>query len=1040
MAEPRAHPRVFSVPPGAPFLKVLADALLSGGLVAFDHRDPLALAGVTVLLPTRRSVRAFSDVLIERLGGEAAILPVIRPIGDVDEDEQLLDPFIGKGEDRLALPPAISPLARRLALTRLTLAWATQLRRHPLGLSPDEPLRIPASAADATRLAADLARLIDEVAINNVDWNKLATLVPDDHAKYFQLTLGFLKIVSEAWPQYLGDNNRADPASRRDGLIRSAAARLKRQGGPIVAAGSTGSIPATAELLRVIATLPNGVVVLPGLDAHLDAAGWNAIGSDEAAEAATHGHPQFALKQLIATIGVAREDVVPLGAASQESVARTALLSEAMRPADTLDAWAGVRPAPDALAGLALVVARNEQEEATSIALAIREGVETAGATAALVTPDRTLARRVAVELGRWGLAIDDSAGARLDREPHGVFARLLAEAAASSADPVKLLALLKHPFAAFGMARPLCREAARHLEVALFRGHRVPGGVSGLSAALAAARVGKDTKSRIPAARRRLRDHEWDLAARLVEAVAACLAPLEAAVDRGATAATAATLLRDALTKAATDETGTDDALWQKEGGLALAVLLDELADAAEGKSLTLGPGDFPFFLAALLGEVQVPRRPGADPRIHIWGTLEARLQSVDLLVLGGLDEGVWPAVPRTDPWLSRTMRAALGLPAPERRLGQAAHDFVQGMTASRVIVTRAEKRDGAPTVESRWLQRLRALIGRDRSEAIAARGRRFVDLARQLDQVDGKPAPMPRPAPRPPLAARPKGLSITDIETLIRDPYAIYAKRVLRLEPLDPLGLAPDRALRGSLIHAALGNFTGAWTGAFDRAAEERLLAVGRDVLAAIEDFPDIHSVWSIRFAAIARWFVAWEAARSAAVATRHAEIEGALELPTAAGPFRLRGRADRIDVMRDGSLAIYDFKTGTPQTEKTVFAGLTPQMTLEAAMARAGGFAGIPAGRIVSDLAWLAVGKVGRADPYVSAVGRQQKLTADQLADRAHQMLRGLIDAFADIEHPYLSRARPMMERARYLGDYDHLARVREWALVESAEDVL
>ncbi|MEO8669375.1 MAG: double-strand break repair protein AddB, partial [Bauldia sp.] len=479
--ETRRRPRVFSVPPGASFLKVLADALLAGYLVTFDRTDPLALAGVTVLLPTRRSVRAFSDVLIARLGGEAAILPAIRPIGDVDEDEQLLDPFIGEGEDRLVLPPAISPLARRLALTRLTLAWATELRRHPLGLSPDEPLRIPASAADASRLAADLARLIDDVAINQVDWNKLATLVPDDHAEYFQLTLGFLKIVSHAWPQYLRDNNRVDPAARRDALIRSAAARMERQGGPIIAAGSTGSIPATAELLRVIAMMPNGAVVLPGLDAHLDTAGWNAIGSDEGIEAATHGHPQYGLGQLIAKIGIARDDLAALGAAPQECVARAALLSEAMRPAATLDAWAGHRPAPDALAGLALAVARNEQEEATTIALAIREAVETPGVTAALVTPDRTLARRVAVELGRWGLAIDDSAGARLDREPHGVFARLVAEAAASSADPVKLLALLKHPFAAFGMAKPVCREAARHLEVALFRGHRTAGGVGGL-------------------------------------------------------------------------------------------------------------------------------------------------------------------------------------------------------------------------------------------------------------------------------------------------------------------------------------------------------------------------------------------------------------------------------------------------------------------------------------------------------------------------------------------------------------------------------
>ncbi|MEJ0096767.1 MAG: PD-(D/E)XK nuclease family protein [Bauldia sp.] len=285
--------------------------------------------------------------------------------------------------------------------------------------------------------------------------------------------------------------------------------------------------------------------------------------------------------------------------------------------------------------------------------------------------------------------------------------------------------------------------------------------------------------------------------------------------------------------------------------------------------------------------------------------------------------------------------------------------------------------------------------------------------------------------------MAARPKGLSITEIETLIRDPYAIYARRILKLEPLDDLGLTPDRGLRGSLIHAALGSFTQGWTGGFGPDAEANLLAIGADVLAAIADFPDVHAVWSIRFAAIARWFAAWEAARDEAVAKRHAEIDGALEIPTANGPFRLKGRADRIDLLKDGTAAIYDFKTSTPQTERTVFAGLTPQMTLEAALVRAGAFPGIAAGTSVGDLAWLAVGRIGRDDPYMSAVRRGE--TADGLADSAHRMLVELVEAYADIGRGYVSRARPMMERARYLGDYDHLARVREWALVESDEDV-
>jgi ATP-dependent helicase/nuclease subunit B len=780
----------------------------------------------------------------------------------------------------------------------------------------------------------------------------------------------------------------------------------------------------------------------------MDERGWTAVGDADARDAPAFGHPQFGMKQLIAAIGIARQDVAPLGMPPADVAARARLLSEAMRPAETVDTWAGFTPPPEALAGVNLIVARNEQEEATSIALAIREAVETPDTTAALVTPDRTLARRVAVELGRWGLAVDDSAGAPLDREPQGVFARLLVEAVTSEADPVVHLSLLKHPFAAFGMERSLCRRAARKIELALFRGRRTPGGIGGLAEALAKSRTKVDDGDRyIPAARRRLNDGDWDLAGRLVDRLVDCLAPLETAFDptKEISAAAASGVLATALVRAATDETGSDAMLWAGAGGEALAKLLSDLIEDREAGRLAFAPADYPFFLQALMSGVAVLRPVGADPRIHIWGTLEARLQSVDLLVLGGLDEGVWPANARTDPWLSRTMRAEIGLQPPERRTGLSAHDFLQGMSSPRVVVTRAEKRGGAPTVESRWLQRLRALVGKDEAKRMAARGARIVAFARAIDAPADR-IQIKRPKPTPPRAVRPRRLSVTEIERLIRDPYAIYARHILKLEPLDPLGREPDAALRGTLIHKALGDFTGAWAGGFDAAAERELLAIGKQVLDEIADYPDAHAVWSIRFAAIARWFVGWETGRAGRVRERNAEVGGTLAVPLGNGVFALRGRADRIDLMVDGSVEIYDFKSGTPQTERTVFAGLTPQMTLEAAMVRAGGFDEDLAKRgrtllkdhSIGELAWLAVGKAGRDEVYKSAVLRGE--TPDSLAGRAHTMFIALVTAFDADDHPYRSRARPMMENARYLGDYDHLARVREWALIESEPEAI
>jgi ATP-dependent helicase/nuclease subunit B len=1040
-------PRVFTIPAGTPFLPTLADAVLSGRLAPLPRGDPLALADVTILLPTRRSVRALREVF-EKTGGQATILPVIRPIGDIDEEDYLLNPEIEVGADRFLLPPAISALSQRLALTRLTLAWGRAVRRDLLQITPGEDVLIPASASDALRLAGDLARLLTDMYLAGLPWEKLTNLVPEDHSRYYQITLDFLKIAAEAWPGYLAGKELADPAARRDQLIRTEAERLRGFGsrGPIVAAGSTGSIPATAALLKAISGLENGAVVLPGLDHSLDDEAWAAIGGPSSEP--VDGHPQFAMKQLIEIIGILRADVISLARPARAIRVRSKIVSEALRPAETTENWAEFRAAETnpravnaALAGVDLVVARHEQEEALAIAIAIREAMETHGnVMVALATPDRNLARRVGIELSRWRLTIDDSAGQPLDRMPAGVFARLLAEAACSEGDPVKLLALLKHPFAAFGMRPDQCRRAARALELALFRGRRVLGGIAALPAALAEARssVAEGAVGHPPWSRRRLRDWQWELATTLAESLERVIGPIEARLRSGVdvSIADATALLVAALNGAAADESGRVD-LWSSPDRVELEGLLTGLAED-EAKALAIDPSHYADFLAVLMSDVMVQRPVGADPRIHIWGTLEARLQSVDLLILGGLDEGVWPAETRTDPWLSRAMRSEIGLPPPERRIGLAAHDFAAGVAAPRVILTRAGKREGAPTVPSRWLQRLTALLGEDATAAMTARGERYIAIARDIDKVVAqKVQPARRPKPTPPVAARPRSLSITEIETLVRDPYAIYARRVLKLEELEPLGRAPDYALRGSLMHGALGVFTEGWQGPYDETALARLLETGKTTLAEIGDFPDIHAIWAIRFQAMARWFIDWEARRAGVVGKRHAEISGEVEIPAPAGPFKLRGRADRIDLMGDGTLAIYDFKTGTVPSAKQVLTGFSPQLGLEAAMTRLGAFDEDFRDRPVSMLAWIGLSRAARqgSDTVRSATDR---LTPDVVGEKVLAEFSALIAAFDDEHRPYLSRARPMFE-TRYGSPYDHLARVREWTLVESEEDL-
>jgi ATP-dependent helicase/nuclease subunit B len=409
---------VHTIPPGLAFLDMLVTALLDGRLVGgFDSAgDPLALATATIYLPTRRAVRAIRESFLRRCG-PAVLLPTIRPIGDIDEDglafgEAMSDPLALASS---TLPPPAGAAERQLFLTQLILHWSNLMARQRAGLTEEAQL-VPSSPADAAQLAAMLAELIDAVAAGEADWSALDTLVGADLAHYWEITLEFLRIATESWPAHLKARALSDPGERRDRLIRMEAERLASAGsdGPVIAAGSTGSIAATSDLLAAIAALPNGAVVLPGLDRDLDDQAWKEI-SAGAGDAVTAGHPQFGLARLIGRLGVTREDITPLGEPEPVRAARNRIVSEALRPAASTDTWSTGQPDDKArkaaLAGVALVEARNEREEALAIAVILRRSLEEADHVAALVTPDRKLARRVIAELERWHIRVDDSAG-----------------------------------------------------------------------------------------------------------------------------------------------------------------------------------------------------------------------------------------------------------------------------------------------------------------------------------------------------------------------------------------------------------------------------------------------------------------------------------------------------------------------------------------------------------------------------------------------------------------------------------------------------
>lgn len=997
---------LYTIDPHLPFV----DALARGLMARIEKENPgnaLALARATVLLPTRRAVRSLREAFLRASEGRPLLLPRMMPLGDLDEDELAIEGGMD-GEGDATLPPVIGGLRRQLILARLVmrfggLSWST-----------------PPDASQAAELARELARLLDQMETERLGFDQLKDLVPDHLASHWQATLEFLKIVTEYWPKELEAQGAIGPAERRNRLLAAQAEKWKGEppDGWVVAAGSTGSIPATADLLAIVARLTRGAVVLPGFDQSLDEADWAAL---------AESHPQYGLAKLLEHMGAGPGDVRPFeddwphGLAPRAPDARAGVLSAAM----------AVSPQPktppgNALDGIALANCPGPSEEAAVIALRMRGVLETPGRTAALVTTDRGLARRVAARLAHWGIEVDDSAGTPLAATEAGSFFRLIAEMTADRFAPLSVLACLKHPLAGGGQAAAGFRAMARALELNVLRGPRPAPGVDGLAQRITTAKEEAKPDDR----------PGLDALQNWTRALAGTVAPFAAAMAaRDATLSDIAAAHAEAAEAlAATDEEDGASRLWHGDDGEALAALVGEILESA-GQLPPLPGSRYPALLGALMAGRVVRPRWGRHPRLHIWGPLEARLQHADVMILAGLNEGTWPPEAGADPWMSRPMRAALGLPLPERRVGLAAHDFSQAFSAPEVLLTRAEREGGTPTVPSRWLARLENAVPKDIFAGVKARGAAWARAAQVRDDPPERAAPAPeRPAPRPPLAARPRQLSVTQIETLQINPYAVYARHVLGLKPLDDIDADAGAAERGTFTHEALQKFVEKWRDALPGPDVEtvagELTAIGREVFRPVVATPGVHAFWWPRFERIAAWVAALEIGRRAKLTPIGAECRGEITIETPGGPFILTGIADRMEEDTDGRRLIVDYKTGSLPSARDMKAGFAPQLPLLAAIAEDGGFPGLGAGEVVG----LAYWRLSGGEP--AGEEKEFAVPASDAAEAALNGLKTLIALFDDPEWPYLPH--PVAGHAPRFDDYAHLARVKEWAATDAGAD--
>lgn len=1013
------NPNVYSISPDQSFV----DALAKGILEKAGH-DPLKLSDVTVIMPTRHSINMLRDALVRQSDGKPGIMPTMMTLADLDnetfglklsaQDEELAKQFEN-------LPEAVPHDMRRLILAQ-------------------EILKIPSMARtpqEATRLAKQFGTALDRALTEGVSVDKLKELAPRRFKQQWGKITNFLRVITHTWPKIRDKEGWVDPITRRDKVIDIQAEAWRRHPpkSPVILAGTTGSQPATRRLMKVISALPMGAVVLPGVSKNMDNDSWDAI---------EPSHPQYTMKAALEEIGIDRKavkdwpykvhpkfDKRTVRSLTTDMNARRQMLYEAMRPSRTSEKWSQLSKSrsrargginPRALRGIDLVEATTQQEEADVIALKMRETLETDGKTAALVTNDRGLARRVSATLKGWNILVEDSAGTPLTNTQIGTWLRLTSALVTSNLAPVKFLECMKHPFAAAGMEPDEFNKNVRLFEKAVLRGPRPNGGFDGLKAALDEAYLKEDDgrPGNQPAGPREEYDRlkEWlenieKRAEKLTGMMQKKAAPFEDVL---------AAHLEFAESMAETPGKKGADRVWTGMEGRVSSRFLSNIKDTAKHMPRTTGQ-QYTILLQSLMGEHRVhPAKEKLHPRLSILSPLEARLTKPDLVILGGLNEESWPLPPGSNPWMSGEMMEKLGLPPRDRVTGQDAHDFMLLASTPNVLMTRSERKGNAPTVPSRFLRRMQMVL----------KGAGLLDdlmlkedlrgISRAIFQPD-EVKPIEPPAPIPPVDKRPEKMSATQVELWMRDPYSVYVKQILKLRKLEPIDAPPAYNERGTIIHDALEKFVREYPDDLPENAEEKLLEIGKESFGNRLEDAAVRAFWWPRYERIVDWFVEQERQRRAmGFKTVSVEGGGSLELEGTDKPFKLTAIVDRIDRDPDGKLIIADYKTGTVPKQKDVESGLSPQLVLEALIAEGGKLYKMKKGEVAGLEYWKLSG--GKEAGKITTV----KADVDRLKEEAEAGLKKLVNEFAKAKTPYLSIPRPSIA-PRY-NDAAHLARIDEW----------
>ncbi len=954
---------IYNIPSTANFVETLARKLLQD--YAENH---LSLADVLVLLPNRRACRSLSEAFVRLHGMEPTLLPQMRAIGDVYEDEMLfyapdiIDKF-------LKIPAVISPQERTLLLMKLIIK-----RPREFGLTN-------ISLAQSCLLAQELGNLLDKASMQRLSWSRLEEIVPEEYAAHWQETLKLLAIITRYWPDILAERQVIDLQTRRD-ILMNQQSELWQHNPPaqrIIIAGTTAVSPTMKKLVKTVLHLPQGDIYLAGLDKLLDDNAWQQI--DEA-------HPQFEIKALLEYLQIDRSEVADL--ISPPLLPRERLISEIMRPSACSDVWRNstVKLPYESIENVHLLETANLREEALAISVLMRQTLNSSKQTIALVTPERTLARRVAAELKRWNIVVDDSAGIPLAQTPWGIFMRLCAEVCINPDNKENLLALLKHRLFTFPDNDNFEASPAFRIDKNIFREQITDETAQQLLDDIKGLICHNDLhNSRLTPFSHLLEEH-----IRLAESLSS-------------------------------KNKNNELCLYSDDDGQAGADFIASLLASADILD-SVNPNEYLEFFETMMRGVMVHSSHLSHPRIKILGPLEARLNHYDIIIIGGCNEGIWPPSPAADPWLSRPMKRDFGLSLPEQQIGVMALDFANLLGAKEVYLTRSQMNDGTQTVKSRWLMRLITVLKANALRLDSINSPQFLKWGKLLETPSSNIKITP-PEPHPPVSARPKKLSASAFEKLLRDPYSIFAEYILRLKPLGELNQELNASDFGNIVHTILDNFAKSYPEKLPDNAAQILYQMGQKAFNEPQIGADKIAFWLPRFYKMVNRLLEIEKGYRQEVAHIYSEVWGHLYFPdTPMGNFEIYARADRIDRTQTQKYNIIDYKTGRARTAKEVYGGYAPQLPIEALIAASGGFEGLNSAPIEQIMYWRLGDK-----PIIF------KDEINQLLERTQAQILKIINLFSFKETGYLSRPNP--KHLPEYSDYEHLSRVKEWSVEATGE---